>query len=143
MVSGHRDRRLDYIAAAGARAQQNIVFFPAFPLIVRAVARCRNTPRPTLSAGRSRQSSCSVGARAALQIAREHLTEEQSWTALWLLAAYPFALFFGASKPSRGPARVPRHVLPVRATPLRSRRDVGPTAGLTRPNGLFLCVPLA
>ena len=87
-----------YDNRGGADIQQNIVFWPAYPLTVRVVA---------LLLGNSKGAFLLAGTLVSLiaflcalvyvyVLARDHLSEEQSSVALWLLAAYPFAFFYGA-----------------------------------------------
>ena len=77
-------------------------------------------------------------------LARDHLDEEQSSIALWFLAAYPFAFFYGAVYTeslfllsAAGAFYHLSHRQLVRAGVW------GLVAGLTRANGCLLCVPLA
>jgi hypothetical protein len=135
----------EYIRDAGPDLQQNIVFFPAYPMLVRAIA---------LLAGNSMGAYVIGGTVASLalftialaylyRIARGYLTDEQSTLAVWLLAAYPFAIFFGAvyteSLYLAGVTGAFHHL---------QRREWARSAawalvvGLTRPNGFLLCVPL-
>jgi len=76
-------------------------------------------------------------------LAREFLTADESTTALWMLAAYPFALFYGAIYTESlflvGTAGAFYH---FRRDQLGRAALWGLAVGLTRPNGFFLCVPL-
>ncbi len=77
-------------------------------------------------------------------LARDDLSDEQSSVALWFLAAYPFAFFYGAIYTeslfllsAAGAFYHLKHRELVRAGLW------GLVAGLTRANGCLLCVPLA
>lgn len=126
--------------------QQAIVFFPAYPLLVRGVGRLLGGTLPSdILAGTMVSLAAFFGALVYLYgLARETLDDEQARYAQWLLAAYPFAYFFGAvyteslfllaatgafyhfSKGQFGWAAV-----------------WGLLAGLTRHIGCFISVPLA
>jgi Gpi18-like mannosyltransferase len=85
-----------------------------------------------------------VGLTYVYHLAREFLTPDESAAALWLLATYPFALFYGAiyteSLFLAGSAGAFYH---FRRAELARAASWGLVVGLTRPNGFFLCVPLA
>ena len=135
-----------YDDRGGAGVQQNIVFWPAYPLTVRVAA---------LLLGNSKGSFLLAGTLVSLiaflcglvylyALARDHLSEEQSSIALWLFAAYPFAFFYGAVYTeslfllsAAGAFYHLKHREPWRAGLW------GLVAGLTRANGCLLCVPLA
>src|SRR4029077_17995170 len=77
-------------------------------------------------------------------LARDMLDDDHAVAALWLLAAYPFALFYSAYYTES------LYLLGVAGAFLHfTRRQYwiaalwGLLVGLTRPNGFFLCVPLA
>src|SRR5256885_16333563 len=76
-------------------------------------------------------------------LAREHLSDDQATTALWFLAVYPFALFFGAiyteSLYLAGAIGAFYH---LRRGELVRAGAWGLLVGLTRPNGAFMCLPL-
>ena len=135
-----------YIDSAGPGAQQNIVFFPAYPLIVRAVARLAGNSAAAYVVGATVTTVVLFVLALAYvyRLARERLTDDQAAATLWLLAAYPFSLFYGAIYTESlfllGSAGAFYHF---------GRRELGRAAlwgllvGLTRPNGLLLSVPLA
>ncbi len=87
-----------YLGQLTTDVQQNIVFFPAFPLLMRWTALVGgNTWLAHVVSGTIISLAAFVAALAYLfALARDYLDEAQSRTALWLLAAYPFALFYGA-----------------------------------------------
>src|SRR4030095_10088170 len=77
------------------------------------------------------------------RLARELLDEEHARVGLWLLASYPFAMFFSAAYTES------LFLLAALGAwySLRHRQFMvaslwGLLAGLARPNGFFLCVPL-
>jgi len=78
--------------------QQNIVFFPAYPMLVRVVGRILGGHMiGYVSAGMLVSLAAFATALVYLHaIARETLDDDGARAAIWLLAAYPFALFFGA-----------------------------------------------
>jgi hypothetical protein len=134
------------VSDAGASLQQNIVFFPAFPMLVRGLGLVGgNSPAAFVIAG--------TGAAVVLfgvalgylyRLARESMSEEQAATALWLLAAFPFALFYGAiyteSLYLAGAIGAFYH---FRKQQFGRAGLWGLIVGLTRPNGFFLCLSLA
>ena len=135
-----------YSAAAGADAQQNIVFFPAYPLITRSVALLLgNYQFSYVAAGTLVSLSAFLFALAYLYaFARDEIGQERAPAALWLIAAYPFALFFGAIYTES------LYLLAVLGAfhHVRRRESVrsglwGLVVGLTRPNGVLLTIPLA
>jgi hypothetical protein len=128
-------------------AQQNIVFFPAFPMLMRAAGRLLGGATMAFVVG---------GTLVALggffwaltylfRLARD-LTgdDDPARYAVWLLAAYPFALFYGAVYTES------LYLLGAVAAFFHFRRREwwaagawGLLVGLTRPNGCFLSIPLA
>ena len=135
-----------YNDRGGADIQQNIVFWPAYPLTVRVVA---------LLLGNSKGAFMLAGTVVSLAaflcalvyvylLARDDLSDEQSSVALWFLAAYPFAFFYGAIYTeslfllsAAGALYHLKHRQFARAGLW------GLVVGLTRANGCLLCVPLA
>ena len=134
-----------YIPEAGDREQQNIVFFPAYPMATRAVALVfGNYKASYVAAGMLVSLSAFLFALAYLfAFARDAIGHERAATALWLIAAYPFALFFGAIYTES------LYLLAALGAfhHFRRREFVrtglwGLVIGLTRPNGGLLSVPL-
>lgn len=78
--------------------QQNIVFFPAYPLIVRGVGRLLGgTISSDILAGTLVSLAAFFISLIYLYLlARDTLDDEQARYAQWLIGAYPFAYFFGA-----------------------------------------------
>ena len=135
-----------YIPAAGAAAQQNIVFFPAYPIVTRIAALLLgNYQFSYVAAGTLVSLVAFLFALAYLYaFARDEIGEERAPAALWLIAAYPFALFFGAIYTES------LYLLAALGAfhHLRRREFVraglwGLVVGLTRPNGALLTIPLA
>jgi Mannosyltransferase (PIG-V) len=78
--------------------QQNVVFFPAYPMMVRVAGRLLGGRLTSdILAGMLLSVSCFFGALIYLFLfARRFVGDEASESAVWLLAAYPFAIFFSA-----------------------------------------------
>jgi Mannosyltransferase (PIG-V) len=135
--------------------QQNVAFFPAFPLLMRAVGYPVGAFAPGVPKERRMLRllwggtilSIIAFAWAAVylwRLARETIGEDRADAAVALLAAYPFALFFSA------PYTESLFLLGAVAAIYHFRRDElvpaaawGLLVGLTRPNGCFLSVVLA
>lgn len=126
--------------------QQNIVFFPAYPMLVRLVGRILGGHMiGYVSAGMLISLAAFAGALAYLYaIARGAVGEDGARASAWLLAAYPFALFFGAVYTESlfllGTVGAFYHF-----TRGEYRRAAlwGLLVGLTRLNGALLALPLA
>jgi len=135
-----------FVRDAEPQLQQNVVFFPAYPMLVRLIALvCGNSMGAYVFAGVfASLAFFAIGLAYLYRIARTVLDVEQSTATLWLMATYPFALFFGAIyAESLYFAASAGAFLHVR------RREWWPAAlwafvaGATRPPGFLLCVPLA
>jgi hypothetical protein len=126
--------------------QQNIVFFPAFPLVTRVVGRLLGGSSPAFAWGGT---AVAIGAFfVALvylyRLGRDLLgRDEDAVDALWLLAAYPFALFYGAvyTESLFLCGTVAAFYYASRHQPVKAGLW-GLLVGLTRPNGCFLALPL-
>ena len=126
--------------------QQNIVFFPAYPMLVRLVGRILGGHMiGYVSAGMLVSLAAFASALVYLHaIAREALDDERARASVWLLAAYPFALFFSAIYTESlfllGTVGAFYHF-----TKGQYGRAVlwGLLVGLTRLNGSLLTLPLA
>lgn len=126
--------------------QQNIVFFPAYPLLVRGVGRLFGKgPGAFVWGGTAVSLLAFFGALVYLYaFARDRLPDDDARFALWAVAAYPFAVFFvGLYTESLyllAAVAVFHHF---------ARRELwraaawGVLAGLTRPNGSLISVALA
>jgi Mannosyltransferase (PIG-V) len=78
--------------------QQNIVFFPAYPMLVRLVGRLFGGHMAGyVTAGMAVSLAAFFGALIYLYLfTRDTLGDDKARFAQWLIASYPFALFFGA-----------------------------------------------
>ena len=144
--------------------QQNIAFFPGYPLLTsgvatligaQAISRGRLDRPPRLAIRRLQQRfiaaamlitvvGFSWGMVFLYRLAREHLDPEATRASLLLLATYPFAVFFSAAYTES------LMLLAVVAAFYHFRHErwiaaagCGLLAGLTRPNGFLLAGPLA
>jgi hypothetical protein len=140
------ERGYGFIQHASPELQQNIVFFPAYPVITRLVALLLGNQKSMYVVAAT---IVSLGAFLFALVylyvfARELLDADRAMIALWLLAAYPFALFYGAIYSES------LYLLAALGAFHHFRRSElvragawGFLVGLTRPNGAFLSVPLA
>jgi hypothetical protein len=126
--------------------QQNIVFFPAYPMMMRALGRLLGGQMAgDVAAGMAISLGAFWGALVYLfAFARERVGADKAAAALWLIAAYPFALFFGAIYTES------LFLLCTIATFYHvTKRQFGRAGawgllvGLTRLNGALLAVPIA
>lgn len=128
--------------------QQNIVFFPAFPIAMRVAGRLLGGASPAvyILGGTLVALGAFLGALVYLyRFARDVLADEDSASyAVWLIAAFPFALFYSAVYTES------LYLLGTIGAFCHFRRREfwragawGLLVGLTRPNGCFLSVPLA
>lgn len=123
--------------------QQNLVFFPAFPTLMSAGALV--TGRQVLWSGTLISILAFVwAARYLYRLARELMDADRAAAAVTFAALYPFALFYSAAY-TEG-----LFVLALLGAWYHLRRDErwpafgwGLLAGLTRPNGCLLSIPLA
>jgi len=133
-------------APSDSDVQQNIVFFPAYPMLVRFVGRLFGGHMPGyIAAGMLVSLVAFCGALVYLYMfARDALGEEKACYALWLLASYPFALFFGALyTESLFLVSVIGAFYHLTKGHLLGAALWGLLAGLTKLNGVVLCLPLA
>ena len=135
-----------YRSAGGdAAVQQNIVFFPAYPVLIRLIGRLLGGDMiGYVAAGTLISIASFFGALVYLYaFARDRYGDDVARYGVWLLAALPFALFFGALYTESlfllGTAGAVYHF---------SRQQFGRAAlwgllvGLTRLNGSLLALPL-
>lgn len=136
-------------------AQQNLAFFPAYPLLIRGAGKVTGAFRAGVPEERriARLTWCGLwislvafvwAAWYFARLAREILEPARARAAVLLLATYPFALFFSAAYTES------LFLLAALGTWFHFRRRQalpvilwGLLAGLTRPNGCFLSIPLA
>jgi len=127
--------------------QQNIVFFPALPMLMRVGGRLFGHTSPSFFlAGTLISLAAFLWALVFLyRLVREMLgDEEAARSTVWFVATYPFALFYSAVYTES------LFLLGAVAAFYRVRRREyvragawGLLVGLTRPNGCFLSIPLA
>ncbi len=126
--------------------QQSVAFFPAYPMLVRGVGRILGG-RLTSYIGAGVIVSLGTFFLALIYLyalARDTLDEDEARFAVWAIATYPFALFFGAIYTE------PLLLLGMTATFYhfthgRYARAAawGVLVGLTKTNGFLLSIPLA
>jgi Gpi18-like mannosyltransferase len=135
-------------------SQQNLAFFPAYPVLIRVVATLTGAFQSGLPPDRLlvRLTWCGLVVSLAAflwaawyfaRLAREMLDDERARMATVLLASYPFAVFYSA------PYSEPLFLLAALGAWFHFRRDElgkaavwGLVAGLARSPGCFLSVPL-
>ena len=134
--------------------QQNLAFFPAYPILIRGVGLATGAYRAGLPSDRqiARLTWCGLAISLVAcfwalwyfaRLSREILTAERARDAVVLIAAYPFAIFFSAAYTESvfllaalGAWHHVRREEPIKAAAW------GLVAGLARPNGCFLSIPL-
>ncbi|MGE0866157.1 MAG: mannosyltransferase family protein [Vicinamibacterales bacterium] len=132
-----------YDPNARAETQQNIAFFPAFPMIVKSLSAVLGRQPLWTGVGVSLVAFF-LALAYFLRLARDELQDDgAAATAVMLLAAYPFAVFFSAAYTES------LFLLTLVGAVYHFRRDQlwrsagwGLVCGLTRPNGAFLSVVL-
>jgi hypothetical protein len=127
--------------------QQNVVYFPAFPVLMRVAGRLLGGASTSFALGGTLISlGAFFGALIYLyRLARDILdNEDAARGAVWLLATFPFALFYGAVYSES------LFLLGAVAAFYHFRRGEyvhagawGLLVGLTRPPGCLVSVPLA
>ena len=138
----HQIATVGYRWDPSAFLHQNVVFFPLYPLLMRwGGALLGGHP---LLAGTVISLAAFAGAIALLyRMTVLELGEEKAWPVILLLSTYPFALFYSVVY-----TESLFLFLTVGAFYAMRRRHLllaalaGLVAGLTRPNGLWLALPL-
>jgi hypothetical protein len=137
-----------YRWAGAVNVQQNLTFFPAFPLLMRATSLLASSHVPLdvrlAWSGTVLSLAAFLGALVYLyRLFENEVGEEAVSAGLLFLATYPFALFFSASYTESV------YLLGAAGSFFHMRRgEIVPAAcwallvGLTRPNGFVLAVPL-
>ena len=135
-----------HVAKANGQ-QQDIVFFPALPLLMRVTGRLFGGASTAYVWGGTVVSLLAFlgGLMYLYRLARDLLeSESQAAFAVWLIATYPFSLFYSV------PYTESLYLLGSAGAFYHCRRGEfakgaawGLLVGLTRPNGCFLAVPLA
>ena len=147
MVHHHRADRVPL--GPGSRGQQNIAFFPAYPMLMRVGGRLLGgSTAQVVLAGVLVSYAAFLGALIYLfKLARAHPalgSSDRAAAAVLLLGSYPFAVFYGALyTEALFLCATVGAFWHMRQQQLWRVAGWGLLAGLTRPNGLFLCVPLA
>ena len=129
--------------ARDVRGQQNIAFFPAYPMMMRYGALF--LARQTVWAGvLIALVAFFFALRYLFRLARATLDDEAAVASVAFIATYPFAIFFSA------PYTEALFLLAMIAAFYHFEREEliaaalwGLLAGLTRPNGCLLSIPLA
>lgn len=126
--------------------QQNIAFFPAFPMATRGVARLfGGEPEAYILAGLTLSHLAFLWALLLLHRLARDITGNPATAAavVLLVACYPFAIFYGAFYTESffllGAIGALRELLAGRPA---AAGAFGLLAGLTRPNGFLLALPL-
>lgn len=123
--------------------QQSVVFFPAFPMTARVVARVLGI-NMLLAAWLVAVAAFAGAMLFFIRLARAYLDARSASHAAWLLASYPFAIFFSAAySESLFLLTMCGMFLAVHEKQLGRAALWGIAAGLTRPNGWLLAAPLA
>ncbi len=141
VVDGYRYRSED------PERQQNIVFFPALPVATRIAGRLFGGESPAFLWGGTLVVLAAFfwSLVYLFRLARDLLEDEElaRW-AVWMTAAYPFALYFSALYSESffllGSVGAFYH---FRRGELIKAAAWGFLVGLTRPNGCLLSIPLA
>lgn len=126
-----------------ATHEQNVVFFPLFPALMRLLGLFLG--QRWLLAGVIVSLAAFLGALVYLhRLARDLLGETRAAAAVWLLATYPFAIYFGAPY-TEGVYLLAALGLFFHLHHAHWARAAawGLAAGLCRPNGFFLAGPAA
>jgi hypothetical protein len=123
--------------------QQNVVFFPGFPLLIHPVSRFFGIH--ALEAGWIVSIVSFAWAMVLfVRLARLFTDADGATDAAWLLSCYPFAYFFGAAySESFFLLTMCGLFLSMHRQEFWRAAAWGLAAGLTRPNGWLLCLPLA
>ena len=133
-------------AAGNPAVQQNIVFFPAYPMLMRVAGRLLGGEMTGyVAAGMILSIASFFGALVYVYaIARDRFGEDAAAGSVWLLAAYPFAIFFGALyKESLFLLAAAGAFYHFSQQQFGRAALWGLLAGLTRLNGSLLALPLA
>lgn len=143
-----------YEFAGGFDTQQNIAFFPAYPIVLRTLGYVAGAFEPGVSRDQRMARALWAGVLFSIlaftwaatyfaRLARETIGHDDASAAVALLAAYPFAVFYSA------PYTESLFLLGSIAAFYHYRKREwlraglwGALVGLTRPNGCFISVVL-
>ena len=122
--------------------QQSIVFFPGFPLAIRLVNRFMGG-HVFYAAWFVALAAFALAIPRLVRLARHHLDERSAADSVWLLASYPFAMYFSAPY-TEGPFLLASCsvFLAMHERRFGSAALWGLVAGLIRPNGWLLAIPI-
>ena len=122
--------------------QQSIVFFPGFPLAIRLVYRFMGG-QVFYAAWFVALAAFALAIHRFVRLARHHLDERSAADSAWLLASYPFAVYFSAPY-SEGLFLLATCAvfLAMHEQRFGSAAFWGLAAGLIRPNGWLLAIPI-
>jgi hypothetical protein len=129
--------------------QQNVAFFPAYPLLMRVGGRLLggSTPQVVLAGVLISHAAFLCAMIYLFRLARAHPalgTSDRARAAVLLLGSYPFAVFYGPLyTEALFLAATVGAFWHMRQRQLPAVAAWGLVAGLTRANGAFLSVPLA
>jgi hypothetical protein len=123
--------------------EQTVVFFPGYPLLIHVVSRFMSS-HVFYAAWAVSLAAFMCGVPLLLRLARHLVDDKIARASVWLLAAYPFAIYFSAAY-SESVFLMMMCGAFLAAVEQRFGRAAlwGLAAGLTRPNGWLLAVPLA
>jgi hypothetical protein len=121
---------------------QSIVFFPGFPLAIRLVNRFMGG-HLFYAAWVVALAAFALAIPRFLRLARHYLDERSAADSVWLLASYPFAIYFSAPY-TEGPFLLASCsvFLAMHERRFASAALWGLAAGLIRPNGWLLAIPI-
>lgn len=127
----------------GAQGAQSIAFFPAFPIAVHALGRILRV-RFMAASMLLTFAACLAAFAYLYRLAGDYLDDDRAAAAVALLATYPFSVFYSV------PYTEALFLLSTVGAWWHVRRGEYPAgaiwgliAGLTRPNGALLSIPLA
>jgi hypothetical protein len=122
--------------------EQSVVFFPGYPLLIQAVTRFMSS-HVFYAAWAVSLTAFACAVPMLLRLARHLVGDKVARDSVWLLAAYPFAIYFSAAY-SESVFLLMICGAFLAAVEHRFGRAAlwGLAAGLTRPNGWLLAVPL-
>jgi hypothetical protein len=122
--------------------QQSVVFFPGFPLAIRLVNRFMGG-HLFYAAWVVALMAFALAIPRFLRLARHHLDERSATDSVWLLASYPFAIYFSAPYTEGLFLLASCSVfLAMHERRFGSAALWGLAAGLIRPNGWLLAIPI-
>jgi hypothetical protein len=122
--------------------QQNVVFFPLFPLLMRVIGAAIGG-HPLVAGMLVSLSAFLLALTYVWRWTADHVDADAATGAVWLLSAFPFALFFSVAY-----TESLFLLLFVAACYHTERRQFARSAvagflgGLVRPNGFLLCIPV-